>query len=127
MTWDCRRPRTEDELLSWWRAALSDPTTPRHDGEPQVGLFVLRMIKGGPWVPVKIWAEQETDEAGELCAPVKFFAIRGEEAVDPESIWTHCRPVSEEQFARIKAFREDNVHRFSDRARIDLSRTPTMP
>lgn len=127
MTWDCRRPRTEGELLAWWRAALADPSTPRHDGDPQAGLFLLRKIKGGPWVPVEIRAEQETDDAGDLCAPVKFLAIIGEEAIDAQSIWTHCRPVTEEQFARAKAFREDNAHRFSDRERIDLSRTPTMP
>lgn len=127
MSWNPRRPKTDEELHAWWRAALADPLTPRHDGDPQPGLYVMRMIKGGPWVPVKIWAEQEVDDAGELCAPVIILATRSEKSVDPLSIWTYCRPVSEEQFARILAFREDNVHRFSDRERIDLSTTPTMP
>lgn len=127
MSWNPRRPKSDDELHEWWRAALADPRTPRHDGEPQPGLYAMRMVKGGPWVPVRIWAEQQVDEAGDLCAPVTISATRGEVSVDPQSIWTYCRPVTEEQFARIQAFREDNVHRFADRERIDLSRTPTMP
>lgn len=127
MTWEPRRPRTDAELRAWWRAAIADPRIPRHDGDPQPGLYVMRMTKGGPWVPVRIWAEQETDETGELSAPVKILAVRNKEIVDPGEIWTHCRPVTEEQFERTVAFRDNNSHRFSDRESIDLSRTPTMP
>ena len=40
---------------------------------PVVGMWRIRIVRGGPWVPVKIWDEAETDEAGDLLEDEKLM------------------------------------------------------
>lgn len=65
------------DAFDWYRAALRGETPPVHENEPQCGYFRVRRGKGGPWVPVAMWAEDGklvghygddyTDDADKLC------------------------------------------------------------
>lgn len=125
MTWSRRAAIPIEEQFAWWNAALADPLTERHDGDPQPGYYAVKAGKGKPWSAVFIWMEQDLDEAMELISPVRILARQGNKNVDAYKIWTYCRPVTKERFDRIEAFRSTHMH--DDRETIDLSRKPTKP
>lgn len=126
--WDRRRPSSALALLRWHHAYMRGDAPERHDSDPQAGWYKMRLTKGGPFVPVEIWCEQITDEAGELCQPERLRAdIYGEEERDPIDIWTHIRPISRAEFTELCAWRDRNVHRYDSRQAIDLAAAPTMP
>lgn len=127
MIWARRQPMSEDDLLAWWRSALRNPDLPRHSDDPQPGWYKTRRVKGGPFIPVRITAEQDVDGVGELCAPVKIVAFCGEKEVDAREVWTYCQPVSRAEFDALERFRDDHSHRIGDTDRIDLSRMPVRP
>lgn len=102
-----RRP-TPRAGLGWHAAALRDGRLPRHEDEPQPGTYRMRIVAGGPWVPVLIWLDQPTDpETGELVAPETLHALVGSpergERVDPARIWTRCRPIPREAWEALVA------------------------
>lgn len=105
-----RRPTRRIELYRWHTAALAGERPPVHEGEPQAGWYKMRRTKGGPWVPVKIWVEQEVDEIGELSAPETVRALAIAEPVDPARVWISAarNPISRQQYeALMRAHRDD--------------------
>ena len=122
-----RRPIPTLALLAWWRSALRNPNMARHSDDPQPGFYKMRRVKHGPFIPVRITAEQEIDEAGELCAPVRIVAFCGKKEVDAREVWTYLQPVSRAEFDALERFRDDHSHRIGDTDRIDLSRMPVRP
>lgn len=97
-----RRPSTFSDLYAWHRAALRDPDITRHDGFPECGWFKLRMVRGGPWVPARIWCEQVTDPVtGDLIEPERLRAEVDGLDRDPLAIWTYVTPVSKAEFDAI--------------------------
>lgn len=123
-----RQPTPEAEAYRWWRQALVDASTPRHDGEPQPGFYKRRMVKGGPWVPVEIRLEQEIDpETGELVADEYLAAEQLGWSQDPVRIWTHLRPIPRDEYDDLL-----ERHRAEDRmaathVAFDVSETPILP
>lgn len=53
---------TNPAPLSFWAKAVKTPQ-PRYPDEPQDGYYKCRLIRGGPWVPGRIWREPERDFA----------------------------------------------------------------
>ncbi len=124
-----RQPTPESELYAWWRAALADPSTPRHDGEPHCGFYKIRMVKGGPWVPVEIVCRREIDKAtGELLDDERLqLIIEGDETKEnPANRWTHLRPITRDDFARLARARLTPNAPVAAQT-IDLSAAPTLP
>ena len=105
-----------------------NPHAVRHDDDPQCGWYRMQRVKGGIWVPGIIWADFDTDEAGELAGPVQIRAqtASGEE-LDPAEIWLWVTPIGIAEYKRISQWREDYSHRITDRSAVDLSTTPTRP
>lgn len=103
-----RRPTPLTELYAWHSAILAGhrPLTPV--GEPQPGWFKRRLIKGGVFVPARIWLEQEIDEiTGELMADERLLCEVAGERRDPDEEWTWLagHPISEAEFDYMTATR----------------------
>lgn len=86
------------DQYQWWRDALAGSVGEIHEGQPQSGFYKARLVKGGPWVPVAIWR----DEEGTVHCRVADLAK------DANEIWTWCakNPVKQED-AKI-AFKTGN-------------------
>ena len=65
--------------------------------EPQCGFYERRMIRGGPWVPARIFLEQQVDKSGDLVGPEVVKCQIGADYYDPESQWSWLsnRPISQ--------------------------------
>lgn len=109
-----RQPTPIAGTLAWHRAALAGENPPIHDSEPEAGFFQMRLVRGGPWVPVRIWLHQVIDgETGELVQDERLAATVDGRPADPCQIWTRCaaHPVSEQYFAYLTAgSRWDRAH-----------------
>lgn len=59
-----------------------------HDEEPRCGFFKRRLVKGGPFVPAKIWLDAEIDATtGELLADEALLCEVNGAYADAESEW----------------------------------------
>ena len=133
-----RAPTTNAEALRWHNQALNDMAlhlpvaVDNHD--PQCGWFITKLVSGGPWVPARIWLEQEVcPETGELLGPeILKCEINGRER-DPIEAWPWLasNPIDEgafaylvakEEFARQWAPHEPAANPFK---RVDWSNVPT--
>lgn len=92
-----RRP---SDQYAWHRAALAGQK-PQITHTPECGWFRRRTSRGGPFVAVKIFLEQQVDpETGELLGDeVMRCEVDGKRRV-PEEEWTWVadNPISEEEF-----------------------------
>jgi hypothetical protein len=102
------RPTPEAELYRWHRNALlgvlaDEPATFNED--PECGWFKRRLVKGGPWVPAKIWMVQPVDEAGDLVADETLQAEVNGTWADPETVWSWIcgNPITEQEFNYLTA------------------------
>ena len=90
--------------------------------EIRCGFFKRRLVKGGPWVPARIWLDQVVDsETGELCDDERFQCEINGEYADPEDAWGWlcANPISEEEFRYMEALREHARHREPDHPAAD--------
>lgn len=123
-----RRPSTRDEQLAWHRATLAGERPPRIEDVPECGWYKRRYVKGGPFVPVLIYLEQEVDpETGELVDDETFRANCNGEAVDPAKVWNYCKPISEEEYEALVALHERDAMMAATHAPVDLARSPARP
>lgn len=124
-----RRPSTYGELYAWWRRACADPRTPVYDGIPEAGFFRCREVKGGPWVPVRIFVVREIDEAGELAAPEELWAQKIDDAPIPaERVWGRVKPITRQAYDDLlTAHRAAGSIMRATHAPVDLSREPARP
>ena len=101
-----REPTTISGALAWHIQAVKDkslhlrPTV--EDFElPQCGWFKTRVARGGPYVPVRIWIEQEAcPETGELLSDeIVKCEVNGRET-DPIAAWPWVcgEPITESEF-----------------------------
>lgn len=103
-----RQPTPLWEILRWHHNALAGRKPPIHESEPQCGWFRRRLVRAGPWVPARIWLEQEVDEeTGELVADEVLCCEVCGEPKDPYDQWTWLagQPISEEEFNHLMAVR----------------------
>lgn len=103
---------------------------------PQAGLYRVRLCKGGPWVPLRIWYGPSFDPATrEPCDRSHHWRaeLNGEQ-VDVWDHWPYCagQPIPESEyrymlatFSHAAAY-EPAAPQANPRRRIDLLTTP-MP
>lgn len=81
-------------------------TAPRAD-VPVVGFYRRRLVKGGPWVAVRIWfgppRDPVTDEL--LDRSPRFQALRSGLEVDIWAVWPECsgEPLTETDYYKLLA------------------------
>ena len=129
-----RRPTPVAVLHAWHSAALRG-LSPANDGAPRCGWYKRRLVRGGVFVPARIWMVQDIcPETGELLSDEVLRCEINGFAADPEEAWTWIsgHPVTEQEFrylaARIDfAIRHEPHDPFAMPSRpIDLNRTPVM-
>jgi hypothetical protein len=78
------------DLYAFWRAGLAGIVGAVHDGCPQPGFYRMRKTRGGPWLPVAIWFD---DDGSALC----FVSDEPRKSAD---VWLSCArfPVTEEDY-----------------------------
>lgn len=122
-----RRPSTEAEAFDWWRRSVAGERVPRIEDEPQPGYYKRRMVKGGPWVPVAIWLEQDIDpETGELTAPEEMRCIVNGLPADPVRTWPFCRPITAETYDALTGSRDRHEEMAATHARLNLAAMPAI-
>ncbi len=127
-----RTPTPAADAYAWHRAALAGDE-PATDDTPQCGWFKRKMVRGGPWVPCRIWLYAEIDDAGELVAPEILQAEVAGEYADPDDLWSFvaANPITEAEFkflsATIEWSQTNAPHEpmANPRERIDWCRVPT--
>jgi hypothetical protein len=98
-----RQPSTYAQLHAWWSEAIRNPDLPRSDGFPEAGFYRLQHVRGGPYVPVRIFVEREVNEHGELDGPERLVADVAGERRDPCGLWLRLTPISRAEHAAITA------------------------
>lgn len=130
-----RSPTPIESALAWHSAALANPDLPRTESDPQPGWYKAQLVKGGPWLAVRIWIEAKTcPGTGELTEPEVLRATRAGEPVRPETVWLSCRPITAADYGallrNIDALRcaeRDAPLMAATRVAVDLARTPIGP
>lgn len=100
-----RQPTPHATAYAWHTAALAgdEPVT---TDEPQAGWFKRRLVKGGPFVPARIWLEQPVDlGSGELIDDERLLCeVNG--AMDDAAEqwpWLCGNPISRAEFDYLTA------------------------
>lgn len=123
-----RQPSTMASLYAWHKAAIQDRALPRHEGDPQCGWFKMRLVKGGPWVPVEIRIKREIDPiTGELAGPEEFCCEVEGMRRDPAKIWTYLTPISRAEFDALAARAATIPAMAATMARVDLTQGAMKP
>jgi len=120
-----RRPSTLAQLYGWHKAALAGDAPPIHDGLPEAGWYKRRLVKGGPWVPVRIFVEREIDPAtGELLGPEVLAADVDGKRDDPCRHWTYLQPISRSEYETL-LYRQAITPGMADTTKpLDLTKEP---
>lgn len=120
-----RRPSTAAQIYSWHRAALTGCVPPIHDGLPEAGWYKRKMVKGGPWVPARIFVERDIDpETGDLTSPERLVADIDGKRDDPARHWTHLIPISRDEYQRL-LYRQSVTPQMAESNKpIDLTKEP---
>lgn len=101
-----RQPSTASSALAWYWQAINDKslhlaTEAINYDVPECGWYQGRQTRGGPFVPVRFWLEQEVcPDTGELLSDeIIKCEINGREA-DPQAVWSWvCQdPITEQEF-----------------------------
>lgn len=129
-----RRPTPIAALYAWHAAALRG-LRPLNDGTPRCGWYKRRLVRGGVFVPARIWMHQDIcPETGDLVSDeILRCEVNGSPA-DPEDAWSwiSANPVTEQEFrylaARIAfAIQHEPDDPFAVPSRpVDLNHTPIM-
>lgn len=124
-----RRPSRMVDLYAWHRAALAGQRPSIDEAEPQCGWFRCRMVRNGPWIPARIWCEQETDAAGDLTAPEDLRAEIDGRPADAAVIWMRvaARPITRQAYDALLAERLSNARMAATHAAYDLTTEPMRP
>lgn len=93
---------------------------PVREDEPRAGWYRRRLVKGGPWCPVRIWFGPSFDPAtGEWCDRSHCWraTINGDQ-VPVETVWPWCagEPITEPEHEYLVA-----LHRHA------VAHEPTLP
>lgn len=100
-----RAPSDTDSAFAWWRSALAWTKKPRGNRpaittEPQCGFYRRRLVKGGPWVPARVWIDQKLDGDGELTADERMRCWVDNAERNPVDEWLYIcdQPITEPEF-----------------------------
>lgn len=117
-----RQPTDLNAAYSWWRRSVSGERVARIEDEPMPGYFKRRMVRGGPFVPVAIWLEQEIDpDTGELTAPEELRAIVNGQPIDPVRAWFYARPISLAEYDAMTGLRDEIPEMAATHAAVNLA------
>lgn len=125
-----RRPSTEAELYDWHARALRGEPVPIHVNEPHCGWFKTKFVRGGPWVPARVWCAQEIDpETGELTGDETLLCEVDGQRRDPVAAWvSFCGgAISRAEYEALLRERDVNPTMAATMVRVDLSRNPVRP
>jgi hypothetical protein len=96
-------------------------------GSPEPGYFKKKLVKGGPWVAVRFFR----DDDGALRCEVNGYTEKADGTpFDPDEQWPLCWPSSESDywfFTRMREWAEQHAPHFPQarpRERIDLGAMP---
>ncbi|OJH45162.1 hypothetical protein [Paracoccus sp. SM22M-07] len=118
-----RQPTPEAVALDFWRRTVAGERVARFEDEPQPGFYKRRMVRGGPFVPVEIWIEQDIDpETGELTAPEELRAICNAQPCNPVTVWPYCRAISAADYDALTGTRETIPDMAATHVALDLGR-----
>jgi hypothetical protein len=129
-----RRPTPITDLYDWHSRALRGLASV-HDSTPHCGWFKRRLVKGGVFVPARIWMAQDIcPETGELLSDEILLCEVNSAYADPEEAWSWIcsNPITEQEFryltARIDhAIRHEPEDSYADpRKPIEINRTPIL-
>ncbi len=83
----------------FWERSLAGEK-PQIFGTPEAGYYKRRLVKGGPFVPCRVWIEQQIGECGELVSePAYRCEVNGREVEAFEAwTWFCITPISEAEF-----------------------------
>ena len=120
-----RQPSPAARLYAWHKAALAGEAPPIHDSLPECGWFKRKMVKGGPWVPVRIFVRRDIDpDTGELTGPEILVADVDGKLADPARHWTYLTPISKRDYDAL-LFRQSTVPGMADSEKpLDLTKEP---
>ncbi len=100
-----RQPTTQADALAWWREAwprvAAGERVPVYESEVHCGFYKTRLVARGPWVPARIWLEQDIcPETGELLGEEILRCEIGGEQHDPFDKWTWLagKPISRAEY-----------------------------
>lgn len=120
------------DAFAWWREELQCPGQAVPE-EPQCGFYMRRLVRGGPWVPAKIWREKEFDpETGSATGREWLRCQVGERHRDPYAEWNALcqRPIERSafnwenaDFAHARLYRPDDP-KANPAQPIDLLNSP---
>jgi hypothetical protein len=69
---------------------------------PVAGFYKSRMVRGGPWVPIRIWLAPSTDPVTgeELDRSPTWHAERLGREIDVDLVWPYCaaHPIEESEY-----------------------------
>jgi hypothetical protein len=123
-----RQPTSIETQLAWHRATIAGLRPPRFEDEPEVGWYRRRFVKDGPFVPVRIWLDQDIDPmTGELVAPEEVRADWLGNAVDPVWVWPYCTAISRDAYIALVDLHGSAAAMAATHAQIDLTRTIVQP
>jgi hypothetical protein len=122
-----RQPSAHARLYAWWNAAVADPATPRHDGLPECGFYRMQHVRGGPYVPVRIFVVREIDDIGELTGPEIMMAEVEGKVRRPENLWLRLTPISRDQYDALVRRVTTLPAMAASLVSLDLSSTPMRP
>ena len=102
--------------------------------EPIAGFYRVKMMRHGPWVPVRIWygPPHDPDTGEEMDRSWRWQAERNGEPADIARLWPWCGkdPISEQEYwflinraEHARHFRPDDPHA-NPRQSIDLLSAP---
>lgn len=105
-----REPTTAAAALRWHTQALNDkalhlPVEAEFE-TPHCGWFMTRMVRGGPWVPARIWIEQELcPDTGELLSDEVMKCEIAGQLRDPYESWHYLfrEPIEEAAYLYLMA------------------------
>lgn len=73
-----------------------DSRPPRIINQPRPGFFKLRLVKGGPWVPSRIYAYRPRVAGTDHLAA----HVNGEHC-EVDRVWLYGHPISEDEYRRM--------------------------
>lgn len=125
-----RKPTSFMKAFAWHRAAIAGERPATIEGEIQCGWFRTRFVRGGPWVPARIWLHREIDPAtGELTDDERFLAEIDGERRDAQTVWDWVcgNPISKDQYEDLCRMKERTPAMAATHVALDLSQKAIRP
>lgn len=93
----------------WYLAALFGEKPPLHDDSPpEPGWYKRRLIARGPFVPARVWCEENRDDDGELTEDVRYYCeVNGSLVNAFDEWWLICKyPISRDEWEMMDGLRK---------------------